>query len=106
MTPSLPMAANREMARRVSWLPQYGQAMGASALDIGRSASKRRWHCWQIYSYRGIFHLAHHFTVSGPKSQPSMGGILIASGASDSARWQANGNKKNIFFITAAKPPQ
>jgi hypothetical protein len=70
MTPSLPMAANREMARRVSWLPQCGQAMGASALAIGRSASKRRWHCWQIYSYRGIFHLAYHFTVSSPKSQP------------------------------------
>jgi hypothetical protein len=41
MTPSLPIAANSEIARRVSWLPQYGQAIGASALDIGRSASKR-----------------------------------------------------------------
>ena len=54
ITPSLPMAENSEIARHVFSLPHLGQAMGASASDIARKASKRAPHSEQQYSYRGI----------------------------------------------------
>ena len=54
ITPSLPMAENREIARRVLSLPHLGQAMGSSASDIARRASKRVLHSEQRYSYKGM----------------------------------------------------
>jgi hypothetical protein len=54
ITPSLPMAENSEIARRVSLLPHWGQAMGASAFDIARRASKRVLQSEHLYSYSGI----------------------------------------------------
>ena len=39
ITPSPPMAANNEIARHVFSVPHFGQAIGASAADIARSAS-------------------------------------------------------------------
>jgi len=50
MTPVLPMAAKSEINRRVSMLPQFGQAMGASASAIERRASKDVPHWLQRYS--------------------------------------------------------
>jgi hypothetical protein len=55
ITPLLLMAANREIARCARSCPHFGQAIGASAADIERSASKRASHSWQQYSYNGIF---------------------------------------------------
>jgi len=54
ITPSLPMAENSEIARHVFSLPHLGQAMGASASNIARKASKRVPHSEQQYSYRGM----------------------------------------------------
>ena len=50
ITPLLPMAEKREIARQVSSEPQLGQAIGASASAIDRRASKRVSHSWQQYS--------------------------------------------------------
>lgn len=41
ITPSLPTAENSEIIRRVSRLPHWGQAIGASASAIARRRSKR-----------------------------------------------------------------
>jgi len=44
------MAANKEIAREVSALPQWAQVTGASAWLIGRSFSKVVRHSAQRYS--------------------------------------------------------
>ena len=54
ITPSLPMAENSEIARCVFSLPHLGQAMGASASDIARRASKYVSQSEHLYSYSGI----------------------------------------------------
>ena len=54
ITPLLPMAENSEIARHVFSLPHLGQAMGASASDIARKASKRISQSEHLYSYSGI----------------------------------------------------
>ncbi len=61
ITPSLPMAENREIARQVFSLPHLGQAMGASASDIARKASKRISQSEHLYSYSGIVFFASDF---------------------------------------------
>ena len=54
MTPSPPTAENKEIMRAVFSPSHWGQAMGASASDIPRSASKRVPQSAQRYSYNGI----------------------------------------------------
>ena len=61
ITPSLPMAENSEIARHVFSLPHLGQAMGASASDITRKASKRISQSEHLYSYSGIVFFASDF---------------------------------------------
>ncbi len=61
ITPSLPMAENSEIARHVFSLPHLGQAMGASASDIARKASKRISQSEHLYSYSGIVFFASDF---------------------------------------------
>jgi hypothetical protein len=48
------MAENSEIMRPVLSLPHLGQAMGASASAIARSASKRVSQSEHLYSYSGI----------------------------------------------------
>lgn len=52
--PSSPSAANREIIRCVSWLSHSGHAIGSSACDMPRRASKRVPHSEHWYSYSGI----------------------------------------------------
>ena len=54
MTPSLPTAENSEIMRPVFLLPHLGQAIGTSAADIARRASKRVSHSEHLYSYSGM----------------------------------------------------
>ncbi len=61
--PSLPMAENSEIARHVFSLPHLGQAMGASASDIARKASKRISQSEHLYSYSGISFLPRTFSA-------------------------------------------
>ena len=54
ITPLLPIAENNEIIRPVRSLPHLGHAMGASASDIARRASKHISQSAHLYSYSGI----------------------------------------------------
>jgi hypothetical protein len=54
ITPLSPIAENSEIMRPVFSLPHFGQAMGASASDIARRASKSVLQSVHLYSYSGI----------------------------------------------------
>ncbi|MEE8389828.1 MAG: hypothetical protein V3S14_03395 [Anaerolineae bacterium] len=54
ITPRLEIAENSEIMRFAFSLPHLEQAMGASASDIDRRASKRISQSAHLYSYSGI----------------------------------------------------